>query len=139
MAARLQWRHDGRGGGVLPARESPLRATSLFLVSLLVTLPGCAASGDLFAGNGQGRTLGEPPDDDDAAANDDDAVGDDDDDVVGDDDDSVPAGVLAAGIDIVKVTFNQGVQTTLMENDSAPNDLPLITGRAGLLLSLIHI
>ena len=118
---------------MLPARESPLRATSLFLVSLLVTLPGCAASGDLFAGNGQGRTLGEPPDDDDTAANDDDAVGDDDDDVVGDDDDSVPAGVLAAGIDIVKVTFNQGVQTTLMENDSAPNDLPLVTGRAGLL------
>jgi len=110
-----------------------LRTTHLILVSLLLSgLTGCAASGSIFAGDGQGRTLGaQPDDDDDAVSNDDDAVSNDDD--AADDDDSVPAGDLATGIDITAISLNQSVQVMLMEGEAAPNNLPLVQGRPGLL------
>lgn len=114
-----------------------MRTTSLVvLLSLLGALSGCAAAGTITAGDGQSRTLGQPPDDDDddSVANDDDVVDDDDDSTPpGDDDDSVPVGDLATGIDITKVTLNQSVQVSLMENEDAPNNLPLVAGRRGLM------
>jgi hypothetical protein len=110
-------------------------ARSLLLLVALGAVSGCAASGEIFAGDGLSRTLGQAPDDDDDAVGDDDdtAIGDDDDTAIGDDDDSVPAGDLATGIDLASISLNQSVQVTLMADDTLDTDVPLVQGRTALL------
>ena len=111
---------------------------TLLIVSLL---GGCSATGDIMAGPGTSRTLGERPDDDDIVGDDDDAVGDDDD--VADDDDStnpgddddstLPAGDLATGLDISGISINQGVHTWLMQGGVETASGPVVAFREGIL------
>ena len=113
------------------------RHGSMLLVALIM-LSGCSATGDITAGPGTSRTLGEPPDDDDIVGDDDDVTGDDDD-ATGDDDDStdpgddddatLPAGDLATGLDITGVSINQGVHTWVYGGQSGP----VVAFREGLL------
>ena len=117
------------------------RAALLFAL----VLAGCTAVGDMTAGPGNSRTLGERPDDDDDItgsddddiADDDDITGDDDDDDdttdPGDDDDTVDAGDLATGLDITGVSQNQGVHTWLMQNGQETASGPIVAFRPGLL------
>ena len=109
-------------------------ARSLLVLVLLAALAGCAATADIAAGPGTGRTLGEPPggfDDDDG----DDDDGDDDD--AGDDDDTAPLGDAARGLDVVGISVNQGVQTWLMLDRAVANEGPIVAGRP--LLLRVHV
>ena len=108
------------------------RPVSALLLAFL--LSGCTANGDILAGPGTSRTLGERPDDDDITGSDDDDITGDDDDITGDDDDdTVPAGDLATGLDLTGVSINQGVHTWLMQNGQSSVSGPVVAFRPGLL------